>query len=134
MDIDIRFVTGYHGCEKPFDGPGHVLAHAAMPYVHFDDSENWSRGSHYGVKSFYAVAVHEIGHSLGLSHSDDKNAIMYGTYNSGSVIMNLNSDDIQVSLQSLDYIGNKLSEFHFVGHPKNLWPKNNFDEPWLWLS
>lgn len=46
-DIDIRFESGLHpGCERPFDGPNGVLAHAYYPKfggdVHFDDEERWS--------------------------------------------------------------------------------------------
>ena len=76
----------------PFDGPGYVLAHAYYPYefdafggdIHFDSDENWTfdgRHSKNGV-DFYNVAVHEIGHSLGLAHSSDRNSVMYPYYKS----------------------------------------------------
>lgn len=87
-DILIYFHRGSHGDNFPFDGPGKVLAHAFFPTgtrtsveVHFDADEKWttSTDSEEGTNLFN-VAAHEIGHSLGLSHSNVESALMYPWY------------------------------------------------------
>lgn len=99
VDFEIKFVEGAHssGCEA-LDGPGHVLAHAFGPPrgdVHFDDSEDWVAGDNtYGVSLFH-VAAHELGHSLGLEHSNVYSALMYPTATPKS-FSRLDDDDIRV--------------------------------------
>lgn len=76
----------------PFDGDGGILAHAFFPYeesdlggdIHFDNDEKWidkmdNKG--YDGIDFYTVALHELGHSLGLSHTPITNAVMFPYYN-----------------------------------------------------
>lgn len=47
--------------------------------AHFDASESWSINSYRGTNLFQ-VAAHEFGHSLGLSHSDVRSALMAPFY------------------------------------------------------
>ncbi|KAG8238011.1 hypothetical protein J437_LFUL015289 [Ladona fulva] len=97
VHIEIRFERGEHGDGDPFDGPGGTLAHAYFPVyggdAHFDDSESWTVRSRKGTNLFQ-VAAHEFGHSLGLSHSDVKSALMAPFYRGYNPVFNLDSDDI----------------------------------------
>lgn len=100
-DIMIGFARGAHGDSYPFDGPGNILAHAFAPGpglggdAHFDEDERWTDGSSLGINFLYA-ATHELGHSLGLGHSSDPNAVMYPTYeDKDSEDFKLSQDDIE---------------------------------------
>jgi len=91
-DIRLWFASGDHGDGYPFDGPGGVLAHGYYPPpnggniagdVHFDEAETWVSPTTGGTGIDLAtVAAHEVGHSLGLKHSADTNALMYPYYSS----------------------------------------------------
>jgi len=95
-NILVGFYTGSHGCTNAFDGSGGVLAHAYSPGsglggdVHFDDAESWSTSSSSGFH-LETVALHELGHSLGLGHSTVSGSTMYATYSGKDTT--LNNDD-----------------------------------------
>lgn len=105
--LDFHWYTGDHG-----DDPFNLLtnAHAFPPYpfmsetlagdVHFNDARDWYSWTlpQIGEKRVLSAAVHEIGHSLGLDHSADPNAVMFEDYD-GS-ITELGADDI-AGLRSL---------------------------------
>uniref|UniRef100_A0A8C6QW20 Matrix metallopeptidase 12 n=1 Tax=Nannospalax galili TaxID=1026970 RepID=A0A8C6QW20_NANGA len=104
-DIMIGFAYADHGDFYPFDGKGGTIAHAFFPGpgiqgdAHFDEAETWSKSTQ--DTNLFLVAVHELGHSLGLEHSNDRRAIMYPKY--GYLNPNtfrLSADDIR-NIQSL---------------------------------
>ncbi|CAF0993474.1 unnamed protein product [Rotaria magnacalcarata] len=101
-DIEFLFAQGYHEDGYQFDGKGSVLAHAFYPEehlggdVHYDEDEDWTvyRENEYGLMDLFSVTVHELGHSLGLMHSNIPDAIMFPYYRGYSKSIKLHSDDI----------------------------------------
>ena len=96
-DITIGFGSGDHGDGHPFDGAGGTLAHAFAPTdgrFHYDADESWSVGVTPSAHHLETVALHEIGHILGLRHSSVRGAIMEPTIARG-VAKGLHGDDIQ---------------------------------------
>jgi matrix metalloproteinase-16 (membrane-inserted) len=88
-NITIKFLSKNHGDNYNFDGKGGVLGHAFFPNgasgisgdVHFDSDERWNiYGNGKDNVSLFVVALHEFGHSLGLSHSSLEDSIMYAWY------------------------------------------------------
>lgn len=106
-DIWIFFGTRSHGDPFPFDGPSGTLAHAFYPLnnqgtagdMHFDDDERFTEKSDQG-RNLMWVATHELGHSLGLAHSNVKDAVMYPYYHGYRPNFKLQDDDIR-GIQSI---------------------------------
>ncbi|GMI78432.1 matrix metalloproteinase [Hibiscus trionum] len=96
-DITISFESGDHGDGSPFDGPNGALAHAFPPTngrFHYDADEPWSVAANPGSYHLETVALHEIGHLLGLGHSSIEGAVMYPSIMPGES-KGLHGDDIQ---------------------------------------
>ncbi|KAL7115181.1 hypothetical protein ACP275_04G169400 [Erythranthe tilingii] len=98
-DIQISFERGDHGDGYPFRGTIDVVAHTFAPpdgRVHFDAHQNWSLGGNIingNTIDLQTVALHELGHALGLDHSMIFKAVMFPTIYRGER-KGIHKDDI----------------------------------------
>ncbi len=92
------------------DGAGGTLAQAYFPAdvnpsriagdVQFDSSEKWEIGNAKGSSAFdlVHVAVHEIGHALGLNHSEKSTAVLAPSVSPNEYFITLHQDDVDAIL------------------------------------
>lgn len=105
--LSFSWHAGEHGDGYAFDGPSGVLAHAFYPppcggmhagSCHFDEAETWALTHGANQIDLETVALHEIGHLLGLAHSNVPGAVMYWAYSATRRV--LTADDL-TGIQSI---------------------------------
>lgn len=84
-EADLSVTWGNRSPDNLFqlDGPGGALAHTTKEYLQFDSSERWMcQGEAAAPGRFYLfpVALHEVGHVLGLTHSNNPADVMAPYY------------------------------------------------------
>jgi len=107
--VDISWIssgeTGY-----PFDGSGGTLARSYYPCppnpetiagnIECDDADLWEVGNTGSGFDVYSMVLHELGHALGLGHSESSGAVMYPYIWSSTVYTGLTADDVS-GIQSI---------------------------------
>ncbi|XP_070507451.1 neutrophil collagenase-like isoform X2 [Chironomus tepperi] len=89
VDISISFVNRNHPELDPYTFGNRTTGHSFAPGsgiggdIHLDSKIMWCFDPNSNCienVSFFAVIQHQIGHSLGLGHSNDSNSVMYDRY------------------------------------------------------
>ena len=91
------------------DGPGNILGDTSIPssgplndvIIRFDRNEDWITGGVSGAPetiNFNIVALHEIGHAIGIDHSNEASALMSSSYNPN--VVSIQDDDV-AALQAI---------------------------------
>lgn len=64
--------------------------------MHFDNTETWSTATPTPAAAvdLESVALHEMGHAIGLDHSPDTDAVMYAYLNPGQTKRRLTGGDV----------------------------------------
>ena len=93
---------GEKQCEKPFVNGVFFAEYAHTFYpedgrIHINEYVDWGHGSIMRIE-IYSLVLHEIGHVLGLKHSESKGSVMWPGYS--RYRNKLTSDDIE-GIQSL---------------------------------
>jgi hypothetical protein len=110
-NIDILFATGAHGDPFPFQPGSSVLGHSFYPAppnpetlagdIHINDAYTWSVGG--GTQwDVYSVLLHEVGHSLGIGHTDDPGSVMYPYYQRATTLKPIDINSIRQIYAALD--------------------------------
>ena len=104
---DVLISWGNADCDDS-NMTGNTLAHADFPPgcgvhgnglprpIHFDDQEHgWSMGAVAGQFDVETVALHEIGHILGVLHTSVGGAVMFPSISSNATLRALAPDDVE---------------------------------------
>jgi hypothetical protein len=105
IDADIRI--GWRQAADPDHSMvGNIVAHSDYPPgcamvtmdypkpLHFDDSETWVDVAAAGGLDIETTALHELGHLLGLNHSDVPGAVMWPTVSYNFTLRTLQPYDL----------------------------------------
>jgi hypothetical protein len=124
---------------RPIDGEGNSLAQGYYPDdvtpgriagdVQFDTSEPWEVGNTQGDAAYdlVEIAVHEIGHALGLDHSNVAGAVMAPTVSPSRSFSSLASADV-AAIRTL-YAPRSAESTPTTG-PTASFPRSRFPRGW----
>jgi len=133
--IQINFAhDGDPDLPEPF-GPEEVLAYAYFPIENFssmwfDESENWGEMASATRIDLFKVAVHELGHSLGVGHTDVSGDIMEPFYDPSNPVVITGDSSAAINSLYGDYQNSLEST-----SPPEFVPPESAPEPvsmWLW--
>jgi hypothetical protein len=105
IDADIR-IEWRAEADPDFSMAGNVIAHSDYPPdcsvvtstypkpLHFDDSVTWVDGAVAGGFDIETLALHELGHLLGLDHSTVSGTVMWPSFPTNFTLRTLQPDDL----------------------------------------
>jgi hypothetical protein len=95
----------------PLRNPATGIRETNDSQIYMNDRKSWTNNksiSHYGYKNIVVGLLHEIGHSIGLAHTDRNTSVMYYSYNEN--MERLDQDDINGYNTIYNIIKTKLKD------------------------
>jgi hypothetical protein len=101
LDFDFRAIDGRGGTLAQAYFPSDANRSTIAGDVQFDSSEPWEIGNARGSAAFDLVwvAVHEIGHALGLEHSHTADSVMAASVSASQSFTALTASDVDAALR-----------------------------------